>query len=497
MRIYYFILLALFLYACSGEQTNSQGNHTATAVPVISASNPASTVSAGTDPVGPANIDITIKDMADGPALLIGYFETEQFRIDSAYIKNGKVRFKKNPGYDQGFYFAFFPDRSTLQLLLGEDQEFSITTTAGDLTYGTTVQGSIDNELLYESQRFQADLNNKVRAIDTEMQAMQAGTPTYEALVEERAALVASREIFLDELFAKAPTSFFTSFKSAGQNPDVEKIRAANPNLDEQGQVFVYRQQFWDNVNFNDKRLLRTPVIFNKLNRYITELTPQLPDSIAASTDRLIARVDDGAHPEYFKFFVNWVALQYQPTKTTLMDSEAVMVHMVQNYFTSEKAFWSQPAEIQGLQQRAAEMQASLVGKKGPDVVSTGPDGKSYSIYDMKEPYVVVYMYNPECDHCQEETPLLKAYHDKNKKKVGVFAIAIDTDDAKWKNYIQKVGMQDFVNVHDPTNRSIYAKYFVDKTPEMYILDRDRMIIGKNLKTFQVEQLINNEEAKR
>jgi thiol-disulfide isomerase/thioredoxin len=106
-------------------------------------------------------------------------------------------------------------------------------------------------------------------------------------------------------------------------------------------------------------------------------------------------------------------------------------------------------------------------------------------------------MYNPECEHCQEETPQLKAFHDKNKKMLGVFAIAIDTDDMKWKNYIQKVGMQDFVNVHDPTNRSIYAKYFVDKTPEMYVLDRDRTIIGKNLKTFQVEQLINSQEAKR
>jgi hypothetical protein len=31
----------------------------------------------------------------------------------------------------------------------------------------------------------------------------------------------------------------------------------------------------------------------------------------------------------------------------------------------------------------------------------------------------------------------------------------------------------------------------------MYVLNRDRVIIGKNLKTFQVEQLINSEEAKR
>lgn len=497
MRIYAFMLLAFLLYACGGEQAASQNNNTAKAVPVVSSSDPVSTISSGTDPVGPADINITVRGMTDGPVLLIGFFETDQYRVDSSYIQNEKVRFRKKTGYDQGFYFVFLPDRSTLQLLLGEDQEFSLTTTAGDFNFGTTVEGSIDNELLYESQRFQAELNDKVINLDNQLQSMQESTPEYESAVEERKALIASRQTYLEELFAKAPESFFTSFKSAGQNPDIEKIKADNPGLDEQGQVFVYRQQFWDNVNFNDQRLMRTPVIMNKLNRYIKELTPQLPDSITASTDRLIARLDMDRHEEYFKFFVNWVAIEYQPTETTLMDSEAVMVHMVQNYFTNEKAFWAQPAEIQGLQQRASEMQASLVGKKGPDVISTGPDGKTYSIYEMKEPYIVVYMYNPECEHCQEETPLLKAYHDKNKKMLGVFAIAIDTDDMKWKNYIQKVGMQDFVNVHDPTNRSIYAKYFVDKTPEMYVLDRDRKIIGKNLKTFQVEQLINSQEAKR
>lgn len=495
MRSYYLILFAFFLYACGG-QTAPQEASTSVG-PGMTPGAPASTVSADSEPVGPADINITVNGMPDGPALLIGYFETDQYRVDSAYVSNEKLRFQRKQGYDQGFYFVFFSDRSTLQLLLGEDQEFSLTATAGDLNYSPVVEGSIDNELFYESQRIQASLNQQVQELDASLQGLESGTPEYEARQAQRKMLVASYQSALEELFAKAPDSFFTSFKSAGQNPDIEKIKAAYPHLDDQGQVFVYRQQFWDNVNFNDKRLMRTPVIINKLKRYITELTPQTPDSITASADRLIARVDDGKHPEYFKFFVNWVAINYQPTKTTLMDSEAVMVHMVQNYFTNEKAFWAQPAEIQGLQQRASEMAASLVGRVGPDVTSTGPDGKMYSISEMKEPYIVVYMYNPECEHCQEETPLLKAYHDKNKKKLGVYAIALDTDDAKWKAYIEKVGMHDFINVFDPTNRSIYARYFVDKTPEMYVLDRERKIIGKNLKTFQVEELINNKESKR
>ena len=74
-----------------------------------------------------------------------------------------------------------------------------------------------------------------------------------------------------------------------------------------------------------------------------------------------------------------------------------------------------------------------------------------------------------------------------------VFAIAIDTNDAEWKDYIKKTGMN-FTNVHDPTNKSIYAKYYVDQTPELYVLNKDRIIIGKNLKVNQVETIINRDK---
>ena len=117
------------------------------------------------------------------------------------------------------------------------------------------------------------------------------------------------------------------------------------------------------------------------------------------------------------------------------------------------------------------------------------------SIYDMTAPYIIVYMYNPDCEHCQEQTPkLVRFYNEWKNKGVDVYAIAIDTDDQPWKDYIAKTGMT-FTNVHDPTNRSIYAKYYVDQTPELYVLNPDRIIIGKNLKVNQVETIINRDKG--
>ena len=77
----------------------------------------------------------------------------------------------------------------------------------------------------------------------------------------------------------------------------------------------------------------------------------QRPDSIIAATDLLLAKVMN--HKEYFKFFANYIPLAYRPGESTIMDAEAVQVHMVKNYFTPEKAFWSDIADIAALARQA------------------------------------------------------------------------------------------------------------------------------------------------
>ena len=178
------------------------------------------------------------------------------------------------------------------------------------------------------------------------------------------------------------------------------------------------------------------------------------------------------------------------------MDPEAVFVHMIQNYFTFERAFWQDSVLTIALQKRAHEMAQSLVGGDAPNVTSTDINGKTISLLDKTADYLVVYMFNPDCEHCQEQTPKLIDYYNKNKSEVDVMAIAIETEEKLWKDYAKKLNMP-FSTVFDPTNRSIYAKYYVDITPELYVINPERKIIGKNLKVFQIQKVIDRDKENR
>jgi len=442
---------------------------------------------------------MNIQGLAPGMAYLISTFQGQNFRFDSAQINtNGRVVFQRTDPYQSCFAYAVFPDNSNLQLLFDKDQQFKLTTSKSNLIGQMKIEGSVDNKLLYDNLNFENSIRPRFQANASKRQGLAESSPEYQQLIKERDALVQERITTLDKVFKENPNSFFTAFKQAGQNPNLrmEDFKKPNGTLDTAAWIYNYRTAFWDGVNLLDERLLYTPVIHNKLTKYTKELTPQHPDTIFSAAQFLVDKTLDS--PEYYKYFANWITIQYDPKESTLMDPQAVYVNMIQNYFTKERAFWSNETEVFGLQQRAYEMAASLLGKKGPDVISTGLDGKQYSIYDIKKPYVVVYMFNPTCEHCMIETPKLVKWIDEWKNEVEVYAIAIDTDDKEWRSYTKSKGMdKKFINVFDPTNKSIYAKYFVDVTPEIYVLNPDRTLIAKNLKVDQIATMINRDKQNR
>lgn len=448
-------------------------------------------------PLESPDIQFRLNGYSGGQATLVGMFTDQQYMLDTARIDGqGRVRFNRQEPYQPGLAFLLLPDQSFFQLLISDDQTFTMETAKGNFVQAMKVEGSTDNELLYRNLAFEAGWQPRVNEVNARLRETLPVHPDYAGLESRRDALVAERKEHLDEIFREHPGSFFTEFKKAGQNPDIKDVRKPDGNIDSTRQLYMYRTRFWDDVNFANEWLLYTPVISNKLKRYINELTPQVADSINKSASALADRVL--AYPEYYKYFVNWITMQYEPGKTTLMDGEAVYVHMVGNYFTYDRAFWSDSLQIYAIRKKASEMQLSLTGQKAQDVTARDLSGTMRSLYDIKSPYLIVYLYNPTCDHCIEETPKLVQFHRQWKARgLEVYAIALDTDDAAWRDFVNRNGMQGWTNVFDPTNKSIYGKYYVDNTPEIYLLDPDRTIIAKNLKTSQVAQMIERDIKRR
>ncbi|MBN8681578.1 MAG: redoxin domain-containing protein [Chitinophagales bacterium] len=441
-------------------------------------------------------IDVTLEGLSGGIVRLVGTYGDQNYLADSAFVDPaGHFVIARKKALPAGFYYFLLPGNKNFSFLIDKNEQFfSLKAKMSDLVGSMQVEGCLNTDLLYRNFRFQNAQDPELGRLGEIMRRSAPKSPEYENAKAKQAEVLAQRKAHLDEIYKQYPKSFFTIFKIAGQNPDWTDFRKPNGDIDTMRQLLYYRNNFWNGVDFNDERLLYTPVVVNKLRRFMKELHPQHPDSLILASDKIIGRVMQ--NKPYFKFFTNWIALQYENGKTTVMDGEAVYVHIIKKYFTKELAFWSNDKEIEGLQKHAWEMEASLLGRKGPDVQAPDINGQLKSIYEIKAPIVVVFMFSPDCEHCQKDAPVIEQLSKKWKSRgVEFFGIAVNTTDKEWRDFVKQNGFT-FTNVFDPSNRAIYAKYFVDITPELYILDKNRTIVAKNLKPEQLETIFERELRK-
>lgn len=441
-------------------------------------------------------IEAFIEGLQAGTVRLVGTYGDQNYIADTTVADaNGHFILRRQKALPAGFYYFLLPGQKSFSILVDrDDQHMTLRAKADDITGTLQVSGSLNTALFYRNARYQNTQEPELKQLSQTLRDLPPNSPEYERAKARQNQLIEQRKAHLDSIYREYPNAFFTKFKIAGQNPDWPEFRKPNGELDTLRNLIYYREHFWDNVDFNDTRLLHTPVIANKLKRYIVELTPQHPDSIIKVADPLVQRVLP--HKEYFQFFVNWIALNYENGKTKVMDGEAVMVFLIDKYFTPELATWDTPENIAKIRKKADEMKASLMGRKGPDVRALDVNGQYKSIYEMTAPIIVVFMYSPDCEHCREQAPEIQRIYQRWKDRgVDFYGIALNTTDDKWKEFVRKNGFT-FTNVFDPTNRAIYAKYFVDITPELYVLNKDRIIVAKNLQANQLETIFEREFAK-
>ena len=448
-----------------------------------------------TPEIDSTQIEAYLEGIPAGLTRLVGVWGEQNYLVDSTLVDTyGHLILHRKKPLTPGFYTFLLPGMKQLSFLIDKDQYMVMRAKASDFMGTMQVEGEINTDLFYQTIRYQTKQEPELAQTTAVMNKSAANSPEFQQAKQRQTQILDERKAYLSGIYKQYPDAFFTKFKIAGQNPDFKEFKKANGDVDTLRQLLYYRDHFWDGVDFNDDRLLNTPVISNKLKRYIKDLTPQHPDSIIAVADPLIRRVL--THKQYFKFFTNWIALQYENTKTTVMDGEAVYVYIIKNFFTPELAWWEKPENLGPLQTHVWEMEASLLNRKGPDVRAQDVNGQYKSIYEITAPIVVVFMFSPDCEHCQKEAAEVEALYEKWKSKgVEFYGIAVSTTDEEWKKFVKEKGFT-FTNVFDPTNRAIYAKYFVDITPEIYVLNKDRIIVGKNLHPNQLETIFERELRK-
>jgi thiol-disulfide isomerase/thioredoxin len=278
------------------------------------------------------------------------------------------------------------------------------------------------------------------------------------------------------------------TFKTS-QEPEIpEAPLLPNGKKDSTFLFRYYKAHYFDNFDFADDRMLRTPVFYNRMSFYLEKMTLQIPDSINKEVDMMIEK--SKSNKEVFKYLVSNYTYTYETSK--IMGFDAVFVHLVEKYYMTNQAFWVDTVDLYKINQRAIMLKPILIGKKAPNIVLQDYTNKPRSLYELKSPYTVLYFWDPDCSHCKKITPKLKTFYDNYKSKgVEVFAVNIEHETELWKKHIAE-NKFDWINVMDPSGQiSFRVIYDIYSSPVIYLLDENKKILAKRVDVDQLQGLID------
>ena len=174
------------------------------------------------------------------------------------------------------------------------------------------------------------------------------------------------------------------------------------------------------------------------------------------------------------------------------MGRDAVYAHLLDKYYINDPFLWD-TSTVRLVKERHKYLKNLLIGSKIPNLKATDVNGKEKALHDMKSAFTILYIYAADCEHCKNFTPQLVEFTQANKAKgIGVFAPIFGNNLETWKGFIKEFGSESFSNVIDIAGKiNLYQEFDAQFTPTIYILDKNKKIIGKgNMNIEMMKEII-------
>ena len=435
-----------------------------------------------------------IKGLSKSEVYLAHYFGYNQQVIKDTVMANedGEFEFKGAEVLPKGLYLISFLKSKYIDVVM-EDPHFSFSLDTTDIVKTITFSNSAENTAFYAFQR-------KMNELYT-----QLNQPSLSPVDRKNAQLEVQQ---FQQQWKKANASLFVS-KLIESSFDPE-IPVYSGNLKSKAdttkmQVYqyqYYKKHYFDGMDLGDERMVRTPFLQRKLERFFKDLVVQDPDSISRESDMILSKVKN---PEVRRYIIYKIASTYE--NNPILGTEGAFVHLAEKYYIGEPALWD-TSTVRRMKERIAIIKPLLVGKPFPKMYLTDVGGKEINMSSLPFKYTVVFIYDPECSHCRIETPKLLALEDYFKaKNVGVVASSIVRDKVACKKFITEFNVGSWVNgidihVNSKTGKEEFYTDFrktfdVYSTPVVYVLDEQKRIVGKRIPVENLKDFIQYLETRR
>ncbi len=439
------------------------------------------------------NIDIEISGYDNDTLLLAYFYGDNQLIKDTLYaVKPGVFNFKEDSLVDAGVYLGIvYPSNDYFQFIINpEDQEFKLVASIDELQK-VKAKGSKDNKVFFDYLEYIGGKNKEARDLGKEKENKEITEEKKAEISEEIGKLDDQVNEYQEKIIKNYPHLITTMLIKMNRDIKVPEFTGQEDTV-KMKRYRYYKKHYFDNIDFENDALLFTPDIHNKIVNYMDNLTPPYPDSINVSIDRVLGMMDEKS--EIWKYYVAHFLNKYGQSNIIGMD--AVYVHMAKEYYGKGKTPWVDEKTLIRILDNAIRLEDVLIGKIAPNITLYKQDNTPVKIHDIESKYLVLYFWKPDCSHCRNSMPHLvkfaNEYKDKGVKVIGI-CTKLGKKTKKCWDGVKKMGMEVlYHNLADSKNlSSMHSAYNVRSTPTVFILDKDKEILIKQIPTKKLGEIMD------
>lgn len=446
----------------------------------------------------PYDITFKINGIKDETAILGFYYGEKKLIADSIKFDEngiGKIQGIKENLTD-GIYLVVFPKMQYRYFdFVMKEKTYTI---IGDTAHLDKLEakGSIENDVFFKDTKtlsgFQQQLIDANKSRDSIIKIDSSQGLIWDKKIKT---IIENQAKHRESTIAKYPNLFYTKVIRMLHEPEmVDPIKRPDGSIDSLYPLLKARKDFFDDIDFKDSCIIKTPVFYNKIFSYINKYYSPEPDSIIVACDELIAEAKNNNIYQYL-----CVELLNKYAGSGIMGQDAVYVHLAEKYYLPNKASWADSATLKKIQESVYYLKPTLIGNYAPRIGGYNSDSTSQVIIDsiiFKHDFTIISFWDPECSHCKVEMPALtRLWKDTlQQKDIGLVGVCVDRSKAKMNEFMVKQGIQDIqYQIYDPTGKAPWRGYYdLRSTPLVLILDKKGKIIAKRIDIKDIDWYIEN-----
>ena len=451
-------------------------------------------------------IQITLKPYQNTKVYIATNYGNNRVLADSCILnEKSEGVFTSKLKLTPGVYFVVSPKYTILfDFLMDDAQHFKIVADTLALV-DFKIIGSKENDIFKEYIKSITLLGGALNSIELNIKNAKnaADTAALRTQYIAKDKEIKEKRKYFTTTYPKSMTSYLLNVM---QRPEAPPIKVINGKADSTFPFYYVKNHFWDNVVFNDNRLVRTPFFEDKLDEYFKNYVSREPDSIIEEVQYLltVAKTGKEIYPFLlFKFTNKYISPEF-------MGQDKVFLHIFQNFFAKGDTILLDAASKKSIIERAYSIMANQIGLAAPVLNINTIDDKNFSLYKVEAPYTFIAFWDPTCGHCKTEIPQIDSIYNAQWKKFNVKLIGVNINFKElnsWKEFIKEKNLTNWSHVYQTEadlNQEINAGkpttirqlYDVFKTPTFYLLDKNKKILAKNLTLEQFNDFLQSQAKK-